>query len=150
VNILQLRAEIEDLLTDELGVYTLPNGETTPAISVRADGEALPAGTTAEGLEVVIIRDPDLTPILQYSEAGTLKRWIIFLVVWSTYVEVEVAAAKLIYAYAGSRIDTVPVPRGTGPISQTRLVIPSPPPPVEVPAGDGVYVPDVFEVGVFV
>lgn len=150
MNILQLRSEIADLLSDELGVYTLPNGATTPAISVRAEGEALPAGTTADGLEVVIIRDPDLTPILQYSEAGALKRWIIFLVVWNTYVEVEVAATLLIHAYAGSRVDTVPVPRGTGPLHQTRIVIPSPPPPVSVPTGEGVYVTGVFDVGVFV
>jgi len=149
VNILQLRSEIEDLLTAELGVYTLPNGETTPAISVRAEGEALPAGMTADGLEAVIIRDPDLTPILQYSEAGTLRRWVVYLVVWNTYVEVETAIAELVYTYAGSRVDTVPVPRGSGPLHQSRIVIPSPPPPPPT-AVTGVYVTGVFEVGVFV
>ena len=148
MNILQLRSEIEDLLTAELGVYTLPNGETTPAISVRAEGEALPAGMTADGLEAVIIRDPEPTAILQYSEASILRRWVVYLVVWNTYVEVETAIAELVYTYAGSRVDTVPVPRGTGPLHQTRIVIPSPPP---LPAAvTGVYVTGVFEVGVFV
>lgn len=148
MNILQLRSEIEVLLAGELGTYTLPNGETTPAISVRAEGEALPAGITANGLEVVLIRDPDLTTILQYSEAGTLRRWIVYLVVWNTYTEVETAVDSMVYTYAGSRVDTVPVPRGSGPLHQTRIVLPGPPPLAS--AVENVYVTGVFEVGVFV
>lgn len=148
MNILQLRTEIQSLLTAELGSYTLPNGETTPAISVRSGGETLAAGTTADGLEAVIIRDPDLIPLLQYSDADTLRRWVVYLVVWSTYVQVETAIDLLVYAFAGSRVDTIPVPRGTGPLNQVRIVIPDPP---AVPAAiTDVYVPGVFELGVFV
>lgn len=150
MNILQLRAEIADLLADELGVYTLPNGETTPAISVRAAGEDLPTGTSVEGLEVVIIRDPDLNAIPQYDEAGALRRWSVFLVSWSSYVEIEVATAMLIRAYAGSRSDTIPVPRDTGPLTQTRVTIVSPSIPVSDLPGPRVYRTGVFLPGVFV
>lgn len=148
MNILQLRSEIEVLLADQLGLYTLSNGETTPAISVRAEGEALPAGQTADGLEAVIIRDPDLTAIPQYSEAGTLRRWVVYLVVWNTYVEIETAIDRMVYTYAGSRVDTVPVPRGTGPLHQTRITFPGPPPLSSTM--NNVYVTGVFESDVFV
>ena len=148
MNILQLRSEIEALLSSQLGTYTLPNGETTPAIAVRPEGEALSADTTADGLEVVIIRDPDLTAILQYADADTIRRWVVYLVVWNTYVQVETATDLLVNAFAGTRIDPVPVPRGTGPLHQSRLIVPDP--PATPAAVVDVYVPGVFEIGVFV
>lgn len=150
MDILQLRAGIATLLAAELGRYTLPNGSVTPSISVRAEGENLPSRTTAEGLEVVIIRDPALTAIPQYSEAGALRSWNVLLVAWSTYVETEIAAAKLIYAYPGSTYTSVPVPRGTGPLHQTRITIPSNSIPVSDLPGPRVFRIGVFQPGVFV
>ena len=126
MNILQLRAEIEDLLDYELGTYTLPNGETTQAISVRAEGSNLPSRTQVDGLEVVIIRDPELQVIPQYSEAESLRRWTVLLVAWNSYVDIGAAADKLVYTFSGSTADPVPVPRGTGPLHQTRITIVSP------------------------
>lgn len=150
MDILQLRAGIAEVLAAELGRYTLPNGEYTPALSVRAEGEALPVRTRAEGLEAVIIRDPDLRAIPQYAEAGALRTWTVLLVAWSTYVEVEIAAAKLIHAYAGSRADPVPVPKGTGPLHQVRLSIVTPSIPVSTLPGPRVYRSGVYQPGVFV
>lgn len=123
MNLLELRNELETLLAAELGTYTLPNDATTPAISVRSSGENLPTGTTATGLEVVIIRDPDLTPIPQYSDAGALRTWTIFLVDWSDAVDLEPIGAYLIEAFPGTQTSTVAVPRTGGPQNQLRVSI---------------------------
>lgn len=59
MNLLQLRAEVLDLLTNEqwgdrlLGTYTFSNGQTDDAIAVAANNYP-PAGTLVTGLEVVI------------------------------------------------------------------------------------------------
>ena len=123
MNLLELRTELEILLAAKLGTYTLPNGATTPAISVRSSGENLPTGTTATGLEVVIIRDPDLTPIPQYADAGALRNWTVFLIDWSESVDLEPIGAYMIEAFAGTQISTVAVPRTGGPQNQMRVSI---------------------------
>jgi len=125
VNLLELRTELATLLDTALGTYTLPNGDTTPAISVRSSGEALPATTTVEGLEVVIIRDPDLTPIPQYSDANAVRTWTVFLVDWSDAVNLEPVGAYLIEVYGGSNVTTLSVPKGSGPQNQMRVTIPT-------------------------
>ena len=144
MNILELRTELATLLAAELGTYTLPNGSTTPAIAVRSSGEALPPNTTCTGLEVVIIRDPDLRPIPQYSEAGALRTWTVFLIDWSDSVDLEPVAAYLIESYDGTQISTVPVPKGTGPQNQIRLSILSNVPPAgNIPPYDPLSFPTV-------
>ena len=125
MNLLELRNELATLLSSALGTYTLPNGDTTPAIEVRSSGEALPSSTKVEGLEVVIIRDPDLTPITQYTDSPSIRTWTVFLVDWSDAVSLEPIGAYLVAAYGGSSISTVPVPKGTGPQNQLRLSIPT-------------------------
>lgn len=127
MQLLSLRTSLETALVDVLGTYTLPNGATTSAISARAIGETLPAGTTVTGLEVVIIRDPNPVPATQYRNAPTFQRWVVTLVDWSSeYVLAEIAA-RLINAYPGARAETLVVPRGVGPASQVRLEIPANP-----------------------
>ena len=42
MDVLTLRTELETVLVNYLGDYTLANGAKTPAISVRAAGESLP------------------------------------------------------------------------------------------------------------
>jgi hypothetical protein len=125
VNLLELRTELATLLDTALGTYTLPNGDTTPAISVRSSGEALPATTKVEGLEVVVIRDPDLTPIPQYSDANAVRTWTVFLVDWSDAVNLEPVGAYLIEVYGGSNVTTLSVPKGSGPQNQMRVTIPT-------------------------
>lgn len=123
MNLLELRTDLATLLADVLGTYTLPNSETTPAISVRSSGEVLPAGTTVSGLEVVIIRDPDLTPIPQYTDAGALRIWTVFLVDWSDSTDLEPVGAYIIEAYPGTQVSTIAVPKGPGPQNQLRVSI---------------------------
>jgi hypothetical protein len=141
VNLLELRTELATLLAASLGTYTLPNGSTTPAIAVRSSGENLPADTTVSGLEVVLIRDPDLAPIPQYRNAGAIRTWTIFLVDWSNAVDLEPIGAYLIEAYPGTQLSTVAVPRTGGPQNQMRVTIQS----SSVPAtGFPPYNPTVF------
>jgi hypothetical protein len=144
VNLLELRTELASLLSASLGTYTLPNGATTPAISVRSSGEALPTGTSVTGLEVVLIRDPDLTPIPQYTDSGALRSWTVFLIDWSDATDLEPIGAYLVEAYPGTQVTTVAVPKGTGPQNQMRVTIQSvAEPPAGFPAYDPVRFPTV-------
>ena len=148
MNVLELRTELASLLSASLGTYTLPNGATTPAIAVRSSGDSLSAGTSVTGLEVVIIRDPNLTPIPQYAESGALRTWTVFLIDWSDAVDLEPIGAYIIEAYAGTAVSTVAVPKGTGPQNQMRITIQSNAvPPSGFPAYDPVRFPTVDALG---
>lgn len=121
MNIRDLRIQLETTLTSVLGTYRLPNGATTPAIAVRAWGESLPAGTVVEGLEVVIIRDPEMVEITQYRRQVAFHRWTLFLVDWTGDTSLQEVAGKLLWAYPGSNAVTVTVPQGVGPRGQMRV-----------------------------
>jgi hypothetical protein len=124
MNVLTLRTELETTLVDVLGVYRLANGATTPAISVRATGESLPAGTTVTGLECVIVRDPELVPIRQYSKEHAFTRWTLYLVQWTDEgVSLQEVAGRLLWAYPGSNAISINVPQGVGPRAQMRVDI---------------------------
>lgn len=124
MELLALRTAIEEKLGELLGDYTLSNGSTTPAISVRSGGESLPPGTKVEGLEAVIIREPDLQEARVYKDALALRRWTVYLVDWSGEGDLEAAAAELVFAFGGARTFPVLVPEGAGPKAQRRVVIP--------------------------
>lgn len=78
----QIRQPILDALAAsgvEIGIYTHPNGQTSPAMVV---GSATPPGVTVTGLEVVILPTPELS--LRHTYGGSrgtqdftvvLKRW---------------------------------------------------------------------------
>jgi hypothetical protein len=121
MDILQLRTELETLLVDNLGVYTLPNGTETTAVSVRSQGERTLAGTTVRGIELVLLRDPAMAPISQYTNQAAIRTWTAFLVDWSNDQQLEPVAAKVIEAYPGTTVSTVSVPEGVGPDHQMRL-----------------------------
>lgn len=123
MELLSLRTALETTLVDQLGRYELANGATTPAISVRAPGESLPPGTTVSGLEVVIVREPELVPVRQYQNEQAFRRWTLYLVDWSGERTLEEIASGLLAAYPGSTAATVNVPRGVGPRSQMRIEI---------------------------
>lgn len=122
MNILSLRTELETTLVDVLGTYTLANGATTPAISVRDVGGSLPAGTRVTGLECVILREPELVPIRQYSKEHAFSRWTLYLVMWTeTGVNLQEIAGRLLWAYPGSNAVSINVPQGVGPRHQMRV-----------------------------
>ena len=123
MDVLQLRTELETLLVDNLGVYTLANGTKTPAVAVRAQGERTIAGTTVEGVELVLLRDPAMAPINQYGNQAAFRTWTVFLIDWNNDEQLEPLAAKVIEAYPGTAVRTVTVPEGLGPEHQLRLEI---------------------------
>lgn len=140
MNIRDLRIQLETTLTDVLGTYRLPNGATTPAIAVRAWGEGFPAGTVVEGLEVVIVRDPELTELIQYQKQVAFHTWTLFLVDWSDSHSLQDIAGRLLWAWPGSRAIQVPMPRGVGPKAQMKVELRTNPDFAENP--DNVPVPN--------
>ena len=123
MDVLTLRTELETVLVNYLGDYTLANCAKTPAISVRAAGESLPPNTTVSGMEVVILRDPELVPVRQYSREQAFSRWTLYLVDWSGDTSLQEVGGVLIAAYPGSNAVLINVPRGVGPRSQMRVDI---------------------------
>lgn len=123
MTVLELRTALAALLAGSIGTYTLGNAATTPAISVRAVGERLPIGTTVTGMEVVIVRDPELNPITAYKEPGAFREWTVYLVDWSDATSLEASAAAIVAAYPGTLVQTANVPKGVGPQNQIELTI---------------------------
>ena len=123
MDLLSLRTALETTLVDQLGTYVLANGAVTPAISVRAAGESLPPGTTVRGLEVVIVREPELVPVRQYNREQAFSRWTLYLVDWAGDASLQDVAGRLLWSYPGSNAVTINVPRGVGPRSQMRVDI---------------------------
>lgn len=121
MNIRDLRIQLETTLVDVLGTYRLPNGATTPAIAVRAWGESLPAGTVVEGLEVVIIREPEPIELVQYQQQVAFHRWTLFLVDWQGGNSLQDVAGRILWALPGSNATLIQVPQGVGPRSQMRV-----------------------------
>lgn len=123
MDVLTLRTELETVLVNYLGDYTLANGAKTPAISVRAAGESLPPNTTVTGMEVVILREPELVPVRQYQREQAFSRWTLYLVDWSGDTSLQEVGGVLIREYPGSNAVLINVPRGVGPRSQMRVDI---------------------------
>ena len=123
MDVLTLRTELETVLVNYLGDYTLANGVKTPAISVRAAGESLPPNTAVRGLEVVILREPELVPVRQYRREQAFNRWTLYLVDWSGDTSLQEVGGVLIREYPGSNAVAINVPRGVGPRSQMRVDI---------------------------
>lgn len=123
MDLLSLRTAVETTLVDQLGTYTLANSISTPAISVRAPGESLAPGTTVTGLEVVIVREPELVPVRQYQNQQAFSRWTLYLVDWTGDTSLQEVAGRLLWSYPGSNAVTINVPRGVGPRSQMRIDI---------------------------
>jgi hypothetical protein len=123
MDILTLRTELETLLVDELGSYTLANGAVTPAVAVRAMGEPMPSGTKVKGVEMILRRNADVEPITSYQREVALRKWRVFLVDWEGDHNLDQLAGRVVYAYPGSEVQTINVPEGAGPKHQVRVVI---------------------------
>jgi len=118
--LLDLRAALSDLLSSDLGTYTLANGATTPAIAVRAIGEARKTGTTVSGMELIIERDPDTIQVQTQGQSPSVYEWTIWLVSWDES-SLAVPAAKLVAAFPNVEAEPIKVPEGSGPSNQIRI-----------------------------
>jgi hypothetical protein len=123
MNLPTLRERITAAIGGLIGVYTLANGATTPAISARRDGDPMTPGTTVTGLEVVMLAEPRPVPISQYSNQQALLEWLVFLVGWDETADPQTAALILVDAFPGSEWERILVPQGVGPSSQARVTI---------------------------
>ena len=123
MNVLKLRVQLETALVELLGVYTLGNGMRTPAISVRNPGERSPANTSVSGLEVIVIRTPDIEPVDSYTNRDGFRVWTVYLIDWANTGIASIAATRLLSQFPTTTITPVSVPEGLGPQAQTRLQI---------------------------
>jgi hypothetical protein len=124
MDVLTLRSQVAAVLTGVIGTYTLGNGSTTAAISVRKIGVGLAQGTTVSGLEVVIVQEPDLQSVSEYREPNSQELWTVYLVDWGTTVDMKAAGKKIVKGFPGSEVSTISVPEGVGPRNQLRCSIP--------------------------
>ena len=122
--LLDLRANLSNLLSSDLGTYTLANGATTPAISVRSVGEVRKTGAKVDGMELIIERDPDLIQVQTQNERPSLYQWTIWLVSWDE-TSLAVAATKLVAAFTNLEAEPIAVPKGSGPSNQVRFTFQS-------------------------
>lgn len=123
MELLELREALETLLIDQLGTYRLSNGIYTPAVSVRAVGQSMIPGTTVTGMEMVIVRDPVLDPIIQYKFPEAFRTWTVYLVDWDGTQDLQSAAAVILWQYPSTKIEVLRVPEELGPYNQMRLDI---------------------------
>lgn len=129
MDVLTLRDELASLLTASLGTYTLSNGATTPAVSVRAVGRPMTPGTTVSGLELIVQRDPKPISIVQYRLPTAFAEWTLYLVQWGDASGEITAAAQLISeTYSGVVIEPLTIPPAIGPTHQLRVTIQTNPP----------------------
>ena len=123
MDLLALRGTLSTALANRLGTYTLPNGATTPAISVRDPGDGISAGTAVSGLELVIISVPELELVSQYQSSPYLQTWTAFLVDWGGG-DMEGAVALVQAGFAGTTAASLNLTEDLGPKRQTQLRIP--------------------------
>lgn len=114
----QLRDRVEGILRDDLGRYRLQNGTITPAIAVRAEGEGRPSGTTVDGLEVVIAREPIPEPVAAYRQQQARKLWQVYLVDWTGRTALATLTDRLLLEFPAMTVTTVTVPENVGPANQ--------------------------------
>jgi hypothetical protein len=121
-----IRRTLQTLLGPRLGDYTLANGAVTPAIAVRAWSERLPTGTRAKGLEVVVIRYPEETPVRQYVDEPLDDIWTVWLVGWDNTADLQGATKEILRAYPGTNFQQITVPKSWGPTNQVKVELRNP------------------------
>ena len=126
IQVRELRTDLEILLASRLGTYTLGNGTQTPAVAVRADSEGLAAGTSVQGLELVINRHPSLDPVRQYLQEQCAQSWDVWLLAWSDNAQITEAAAQVVATYPGTTAQVITLPESWGPKRQIQLTIQEP------------------------
>ncbi|MGL5060907.1 MAG: hypothetical protein ACRC62_13105 [Microcoleus sp.] len=82
-NAMKLRDRLRDMLSAHLGVYTLANGEETPAIYCTEKGDAGHNDRTVRGLEVVVVIVPS-------------SKYVVFLKIWESDITVQTVDLQMI------------------------------------------------------
>jgi hypothetical protein len=74
-----LRDSLKQLLSSELGTYTLKSGNTTQAIAILNQGTIQADIATKRGVEVVIQVIPTMAPEAVYSGVRQVNQWQVYL-----------------------------------------------------------------------
>ena len=120
-----------------LGSYEFNSSGAVPAMSIVTPGADLPALRKVSGIEVVI-HDTGNTERYEYltGEAARVRtEWAVFLICWkpATGSELQVATNRLMEHFGGSSsMQTVAVADGLGAMVQTKVMIRSDMPVLEV------------------
>lgn len=124
MNVAELRAQIQELLADDVGTYALTGGVTTPAVMVLDSGDVV-SDRTVTGLEVVIRRNPISDEgKATFDSVRAVKMWQVFLVQWGGNYTLESAKDKLRRKFPNIRAVTVKVEKGSGVREQISVRIP--------------------------
>jgi hypothetical protein len=93
----------DEAISDALGAYTLPGGDTLPAISVLAGGENLPPGTVTGGIEITITAVPNQAEQLLLSdEVLANPTWRIYVIAWGALGELQAVRNRIIALLPGA------------------------------------------------
>ena len=122
--------------TGYLGSYEFNNSGPVTALSIVSPGEDLPALRKVSGLEC-IIHDVGNTTRNDYLTGGAriTTEWNVFLMAWEPAkgADLQVAADRLMAHFGGSSsVQTVAVADGLGALVQTKVMIRSDMPVLEV------------------
>ena len=121
---LLVRKQIEHLVADIVGEYTLPNYVTAPAIYVLEGTRELDPDLKIEGTEIIIEEMPSNVLGYLYSRNLVSKTYQLRLVQWSG-AELNAIADRLLGYYFGATITVQSVPEEMGPSKQALITIPS-------------------------
>jgi hypothetical protein len=101
-------AELFDLLmadeaiADGLGTYTFKDGTTAPAMVPLFASQSLPPGTTVEGIEVSITRQPMYGPQALYSGVLLNPTFRIYVAAWGAADTLQVMAERVMALLPGA------------------------------------------------
>lgn len=107
MNISQLREAITELLSDTpnlIGSYTLPNGNTLPAVYV-VGRQSVPADWKVKGLEATIEEFPMVNPRSMVGKVQNNQQWTVVLIDYtSNSTALHVAAERIARRFPDARL----------------------------------------------
>ena len=124
MTVLRFRRQIETLIGDLIGEYTLPNLVQTPAIRFREGEEPIDENVAVEGLEVILETSSPARVGNQYSGAIYSPMYAVRLVQWSGS-NYEEAVERIVSTYDNHEFTPTRVPPEIGPTKQCVIFIQS-------------------------
>ena len=120
-----VRRTLSLLLTDQLG-STRCQMQRRRRHLLYGRKERLPTGTKVAGLEVVVIRYPEETPVRQYLRETSENFWTVWLVGWDNTAKLLEAASILLTSFPGTEFQQINVPKAWGPTNQVKVTLRNP------------------------
>ena len=80
MTVIEVRTAVQGAISGLLGLYRRPDGSTIPALWV---GAVLPAGYAVTGLECIIEKSPNSTPLTTLTSVAMQRQWVVRLRAWN-------------------------------------------------------------------